>query len=60
MERDIYEKKKEVRSIVKSEEVKSIQELHDNNILMIFIYINLYKYLFGIKLTTRYTNAIAQ
>ena len=33
MERDIYEKKKELRSIIKSEEVKSIQELHDNNIL---------------------------
>ena len=33
MERDIYEKKKELRSIVKREEIKSIQELQDNNIL---------------------------
>ena len=33
MERDIYEKKKELRTIIKREEVKSIQELHDNNIL---------------------------
>ena len=33
MERDIYEKKKELRSIIKREEVKSIQELYDNNIL---------------------------
>ena len=33
MERDIYEKKKELRSIIKREEVKTIQELHDNNIL---------------------------
>jgi hypothetical protein len=33
MERDIYEKKKELRSIAKREEIKSIQELQDNNIL---------------------------
>lgn len=33
MEKDIYEKKKELRSIVKREEIKSIQELQDNNIL---------------------------
>lgn len=33
MERDIYEKKKELRSIIKREEIKSIQELQDNNIL---------------------------
>ena len=33
MERDIYEKKKELRSIVKREEIKSIQELQDSNIL---------------------------
>lgn len=33
MEQDIYEKKKELRTIIKREEVKSIQELHDNNIL---------------------------
>ena len=33
MERDIYKKKKELRSIVKREEIKSIQELQDNNIL---------------------------
>jgi len=33
MERDIYEKKKKLRSIAKREEIKSIQELQDNNIL---------------------------